>query len=348
MALPTSPRGSAPLSPRQQRRPPLPPGSPGGGSAPPPAAPAAGFKLTSTAPVARGPDIWTLDGRLEGSWGVSSFPVRMTIVRSGGGQGDAPLLLVSSFPPDARVLELLRPLGQVRLVLAPNAAHCLWGAAMRDACPGVLLAGPPNAAARHPDICWDALVKTPTDFRTLLMRQGFSAADLRAWTTCKASPWLQEVPLLHKPSRTLILTDLAFNFKLSGGETPLPGGPLGFLMRTLYLPLVGGYRPCCVTKPFGLSFLLPDADAMCTVMQEIVATDFDQVIMAHGDVVCSPGGKAAFQQGSVAFFQEVAERRRQQQEAGGAGPSRATLLVAAGAVSAAAAAVAVLRWRASR
>lgn len=32
-----------------------------------------------------------------------------------------------------------------------------------------------------------------------------------------ASPWLQEIPLLHRPSRTLILTDLAFNFKRDGG-----------------------------------------------------------------------------------------------------------------------------------
>lgn len=68
-----------------------------------------------------------------------------------------------------------------------------------------------------------------------------------------------------------------------------------------------------------------------------------QVVVAHGDVVLSPGGKAAFRQGSVAFFQEVADRRRQQ-EAGGAGPSRATLLAVAGATSAAALAVAFV-WR---
>lgn len=296
----------------------------------------------------RGTNIWTLEGRLEGRWGVSSFPVRMTIVRSGSGGSGSPLLLVSSFPPDARVMELLRPLGQVRLVLAPNAAHCLWGAAMRKAYPGALLAGPPNAAARFPDQPWDALIKTPADFHWLLVRQGFDAAELRAWTTCKASPWLQEIPLLHRPSRTLILTDLAFNFKRDGGETPLPGGPLGFLMRSLYLPLAGGYRPCCVTKPFGLSFMLPDADAMCTVMQEIAGTDFDQVIMAHGDVVPAPGGKAAFQQGSAAFFAEVANRRRQRQDGGGAWPSQATLLAAAGLAGAAGVAVAYVWQRRSR
>ncbi len=37
----------------------------------------------------------------------------MTIVRSGREGSDSPLLLVPSFPPEAGVLELLRPLGQV-------------------------------------------------------------------------------------------------------------------------------------------------------------------------------------------------------------------------------------------
>lgn len=121
-------------------------------------------------------------------------------------------------------------------------------------------------------------------------------------------------------------------------------------MRSLYLPLAGGYRPCCVTKPFGLSFMLPDAgearwqvfmhdalqasgtrtcdglaclpprtagrgaqrahsavcsarqgvlftpahamlhaaDAMCTVMQEIAGTDFDQVRGLVPCAVCPP------------------------------------------------------------
>lgn len=228
MALPASPSGHGPLSPpRSPHRPRSPPGSPGGGQAQPSAAPAAGFNLTSTALVPRGTNIWTLEGRLEGRWGVSSFPVgrqpqlglpaaarycarcqplpglllgpgggllprkrgkargeasgqpqgrgarggswsrtpcsplappleatptscpvlcqqvRMTIVRSGSGGSGSPLLLVSSFPPDARVMELLRPLGQV-------GRHGAAGAHLGQSCllcrPAWHLSGP----ASHP------------------------------------------------------------------------------------------------------------------------------------------------------------------------------------------------------
>lgn len=42
-------------------------------------------------------------------------------------------------------------------------------------------------------------------------------------------------------------------------EAPLPGGPLGTLVRRVYLPLAGGYRACCPTKPVAL--MLKDAGA---------------------------------------------------------------------------------------
>ncbi len=43
----------------------------------------------------------------------------------------------------------------------------------------------------------------------------------------------------------------------SNAETPLPGGPLGRLFCATYLPLAGGFREACPTKPVGL--LLGDA-----------------------------------------------------------------------------------------
>ncbi len=114
-----------------------------------------GFRLTSPDPVPRGPGLWTMEGQLASRW--SSFPIRMTVIRAGGSRS---LLLVSAFPPEPPVLAALERLGQVAVVLAPNAMHCLWGAAMRDACPGTVLAGPPNAAARFPGHRWDVQVHT--------------------------------------------------------------------------------------------------------------------------------------------------------------------------------------------
>lgn len=96
-----------------------------------------------------------MEGQLASRW--SSFPIRMTVARAAGSRA---LLVLSAFPPEPAVLAALARLGEVAVVLAPNAMHCLWGAAMRDACPGAVLAGPPNAAARFPGHSWDVLVQS--------------------------------------------------------------------------------------------------------------------------------------------------------------------------------------------
>lgn len=277
-----------------------------------------------------------------------TFPVRMTVMRGAATAGaSAPLLLVSSFPPTPPVLSALAPLGTVSVVLAPNAIHCLWGAAMRDACPGSVLAGPPSAAGRFPGRAWDKVVSCREDFEGLMdEHMGGQGAGLRAWTTGAGSGWLEEILLLHLPSRTLVVTDLGFNFNPKADrETPLPGGVLGALMRHVYLPLAGGYRGCCPTKPF--VFLIEDADLLFKVLSEVMASDFDQVIPSHGDIIRAPHGKAAFGAGTFSFVGEIAAaRRRRLERCGKAGlwpPIRgggATAAAAAAAVLVAAAALA--------
>lgn len=46
-------------------------------------------------------------------------------------------------------------------------------------------------------------------------------------------------------------------------------------MSGVYLPLTGGFRTCCVTKPFAL--LCMDAEAMCATLDAVLAEVFDQV-----------------------------------------------------------------------
>jgi hypothetical protein len=53
---------------------------------------------------------------------------------------------------------------------------------------------------------------------------------------------LDELAFLHKPSSTLILTDLAFNLSKSDQRVGL--------LSKLYLSWYGGFQPCCVTSAF--------------------------------------------------------------------------------------------------
>lgn len=191
---------------------------------------------------------------------------------------------------------------------APNAAHCLWGARMRDACPGSVLAAPPIAGERFPSTRWDAVVRRPQDLAALLNQQGLNSGDVQSWCTQDVNPWLQvsdrlltspqvpsgvpravctvcivarchsgtgvwpegqkvcwpqrfsaalsqEIALLHRPSRTLVLTDLAFNFKRGGGERPGACTARGITLRRR----PAGTPPHCRRRLGGLMHAAPDA-----------------------------------------------------------------------------------------
>lgn len=79
---------------------------------------------------------------------------------------------------------------------------------------------------------------------------------------------------------------------------------------------------------------------MAAMAEDMLSHDFDQVVVAHGDVVAAPGGKQAFRRGAAAFFHEAAERRRRRQQAGPRLGSSRALLAAGVAV-----ALGALWWR---
>lgn len=60
----------------------------------------------------------------------------------------------------------------------------------------------------------------------------------------KGAEGFQELAFFHKPSSTLILADLAFNFDDRFKHTEDPG-----MLFNLYLSLSGGNRRCCISKP---------------------------------------------------------------------------------------------------
>ena len=91
---------------------------------------------------------------------------------------------------------------------------------------------------------------------------------------------LNECVFFHQTSRTLILTDTAFNFDES---FPLP--------IRLVTRLGGGY------KSLGPSLLeqiaTKDKQKVKAAVEQVLAWDFERVIMAHGAIV-EKGGKEKF------------------------------------------------------
>ena len=100
-----------------------------------------------------------------------------------------------------------------------------------------------------------------------------------AITPVNGAPEFGEVVMLHRPSRTLIVADLLFNF--DGGES-------WWTKLLLSAATVGGKYSPGMTKPFKAA--IKNMPAFKASIQEILTWDFDRVIVGHGVPVTS-GGK---------------------------------------------------------
>ena len=89
-----------------------------------------------------------------------------------------------------------------------------------------------------------------------------------------------EVIFYHPATKTLILTDLCFNFD------PAPGGWTG-----LFLRLAGAHGRMAVSRL--MRFMLKDRSRARSTIARILEWDFDNVVMAHGNVAVG-GGRARF------------------------------------------------------
>jgi len=86
-------------------------------------------------------------------------------------------------------------------------------------------------------------------------------------------PETRDTALLHVPSRTLILTELIFNF---GDDEPL-------WTELLLRVAVGGKHHPGMSRPFKMG--VKDHDAFQQSLSTILAWDFDRIIVGHGDMI---------------------------------------------------------------
>ena len=89
----------------------------------------------------------------------------------------------------------------------------------------------------------------------------------------QGAPIARDIAMLHVPSRTLILTELLFNF--SGSEP----GWTKFLLKIA----VGSCHHPGMSRPF--KWGVKDKAAFENSLATILSWDFDRVIVGHGDVI---------------------------------------------------------------
>jgi len=157
----------------------------------------------------------------------------------------------------------------VRWIVGPSKVHHLFLGDYVDAYPAAELWGAPGLPEKRKDLTFhhvlDDVALAPWRGEVLhLLFQG--------------APRLNEVVFFHAKSRTLVLTDLAFNV------------PRGAKNARLFHRLVGA------TGRFGphrlVRFAIRDRTAAHHSLREMLVWDFDRVVVTHGQVL-ETGGRAA-------------------------------------------------------
>lgn len=188
----------------------------------------------------------------------------MTVVRLPDGK----LWLHSpvNVPPECQ--RQLESLGEPAYAVAPNLKHYLHLQAFSERYPHVKIYGAPRLGRK--------LAKL---FPAVTLHDELGNQQNTPWQDCidqaliEGAPAFQEMVFLHKPSKTLITTDLMFNY--SSLQSSILRRGIHWLGKD---------------RPMGLfaDSLLPmprDVDRLAASLNRVLAWDFDNLIMCHGEPV---------------------------------------------------------------
>ena len=208
-------------------------------------------------------DLWTSDYELRVAPAMP-FPTRMTVIRL----SDRSLVLISPIPIDDALAAELGELGPVSYLIAPNLLHHLHLAAAKRRYPNARLIGPSALSKKEPTLPFETIELASAP----VLRDAFSAELIGG------APRMCETVLLHRPSRTLLVTDLVFNI-----ETP-PAWTTSLLLR------LNGTRGRLAQSRLWRLFVedVSLAQASC---ERVLQWDFDRLVVAHGNAIAS-GAKA--------------------------------------------------------
>ena len=201
-------------------------------------------------------DLWITDSSLR-FLGLE-VGARMTVVRLPG-----PKLLLHS--PIAAAVELVREveaLGPVAYLVAPNRFHHLFVGEWQQACPEASVYVAPGLDTKRPDL---EIAGVLTD------EPETGWAETVDQILMGGFPLANEVVFFHRPSTTLIATDLAFNV---GSSSP-PLTRLAFRLGGAY----GRLSPTLLERLF-----VRDRPAFRRSLERILEWPFDRVVVAHGEV----------------------------------------------------------------
>ncbi|NRA02320.1 MAG: DUF4336 domain-containing protein [Myxococcales bacterium] len=205
-----------------------------------------------------GDGLWSVDAETRLAPSVF-FPLRMAVMQVAG-----ELLLHSPVPIEPALARELADLGPVGHLLAPNKFHHRYLAQAAERYPGARVWGVPGMTEKFPEIRFDAVLgqDSAPGWAAHLDQVGVSGV-----------PAINEVVTLHRPSRSLLVTDLVFNMTRIRG-----------LLSPLALWLVGGQRGFAHSRAWRW-FFVRDRPAAGLDLARVLSWDFDRIVPCHGEVL---------------------------------------------------------------
>lgn len=188
----------------------------------------------------------------------------MTLIRL----KDGSLIVHGAIQMSPADLGALDRLGKVATIVVPNAFHDSEA---------------PSYAARYPD----AKVYVPAGARAKCSKKMTVSGTLEEdWphgneVACisLAPSFFHESVFVHRVSKTLIVTDLAFNLRPEDFKNPFERYVMGRWNR-----LFDGLGPSRLTK-----LIVRNRKTVSAFLEKVAAQDFDRVIMNHGRIVDTDG-----------------------------------------------------------
>lgn len=222
-------------------------------------------------------DLWITDAPLR-FFGVE-IGARMTIVRLPQGK----LLLHSPVSATPDLVREVGTLGSVDYLIAPNRFHHLYVAEWAAACPEARAFLAPGLAEKRPDLASSMQLTDDPD-------PGWAGSLDQILV--EGLPLMNEVVFFHRPSRTLIATDLAFNV---GSSFPL-ATRIAFRMARAY----GRLSPTLLERIFA-----KDRPAFRRSLERILEWPFERVVVSHGEV-SETGGREELIRGYAWLLESAA------------------------------------------
>lgn len=201
-------------------------------------------------------DIWQVRQALV----VNGVPAhtRMTVVRL----PDGTLWVHSPIAPNAELAVQLQQLGPVAAVVAPNCAHHLFARAFIQAFPQAKLYLAPGLGRKRPDLAGEPLPEAPGSWQPEL-----------AYLLWRGMPMVNETVWFHRPSGTLILTDVCQWW--DGAALPWQAELWARLTR------VRGR----LGVPLHVRAVVRDAEAAAASAREILAWPIRRISVAHDALI---------------------------------------------------------------